>query len=210
MAAQEATAKDAPNVVPPHATTVRGVSLRESGFTPIHLKTSGCVSAASLPKTYLHQLLPNITDLLTKAITTTCEVLEATRDALFLFPTLVLVPQKSGAASSTVKSEMAARIDLWNKGKLEELASRAKILNRPLFAEASRNEQLGQPLVFFTRTNLLGRLSWQTTSESQKPTRISFAAPLHCFRLRGKYRRLTYWLTTTHHRHPNKTPCRQP
>jgi len=37
---------------------------------------------------------------------------EAAWDALFLFPTLVLGPQKPGASSSTVKLEVAARLDL--------------------------------------------------------------------------------------------------
>ena len=75
------------------------------GFTPIHLKTPGCVSSASLPKPCLRQLLLIISDMLTTSVTSREEVLhEEAWDAMFLFPTLVLEPQKSGAASSLVKA----------------------------------------------------------------------------------------------------------
>jgi hypothetical protein len=71
--------------------------------------------------------VPIITGLLNKATITRGEVLRETAwDALFLFSTLVLGPHKPGAASSTVKTEVAARLDLWNKGKFEKLSIRAK------------------------------------------------------------------------------------
>ena len=45
---------------------------------------------------------------------------------MFMFPTLVLGPQKAGAASSTVKAEINAKLDLLNSGQMDELAARAK------------------------------------------------------------------------------------
>jgi hypothetical protein len=56
---------------------------------------------------------------------------EAAWDALFLFPTLVLGPKKPGASSKAVKSEIAAKLDLWNKGQLDTLAARVKSAIRP-------------------------------------------------------------------------------
>ena len=71
-------------------------------------------------------LHPVLAELLVKAATTKGEgQREAARDALFLFPTLVLGPQKPGASSSYVKAEVAARLDLWNKGALDDLVARA-------------------------------------------------------------------------------------
>jgi len=54
-----------------------------------------------------------VTDLYNKAADIRGEVLrEAAWDALFLFPTLVVGPQKPGASSSAVKTEVATRLDL--------------------------------------------------------------------------------------------------
>jgi hypothetical protein len=72
-------------------------------------------------------LLLVVTELFNKAADVRREALrEAAWDVLFLFPTLVLGPQKPGASSSTVISEVAARLDLWKKGHLDILAARAK------------------------------------------------------------------------------------
>ena len=77
------------------------------------MRTSGCQKAVNLPKPSMPQLLPVVTDLMNKAVDIQGEVLrEAAWDALFLFPTLVLGLQKPGASSTTVKSEIAARLDL--------------------------------------------------------------------------------------------------
>ena len=76
-------------------------------------------------------IIPVITDLLNTAADIRGEILrEAAWDALFLFPTLVLGPQKPGALSSAVKAEMAQRVELWNKGQLDILAARAKAATR--------------------------------------------------------------------------------
>jgi hypothetical protein len=40
---------------------------------------------------------------------------------MFMFPTLVLGPQKAGAASSTVKAEINAKLDLLHSGQLDDL-----------------------------------------------------------------------------------------
>jgi hypothetical protein len=62
----------------------------------------------ALPKPCLPVIIPVITDLMNKAADIRGEVLrEAAWDALFLFPILVLGPQKPGASSSTVKVKMA-------------------------------------------------------------------------------------------------------
>ncbi len=67
-----------------------------------------------------------------RSLTKEGEILwEVVWDALVLFPTLVLGPHKPGAASSFVKADLVTRLDLWNKGKLDELAARARSLIRP-------------------------------------------------------------------------------
>ena len=54
-----------------------------------------------------------MTELLTQAADVRGMVLrEAAWDALFLFPTLVMGPQKPGASATAVKAEVAARLDL--------------------------------------------------------------------------------------------------
>jgi len=78
----------------------------------MHMKMSGCQSAVAIPKPCIAAMLPVVTDLYNKAADIRAEVLrEAAWDALFLFPTLVLGPHKP-CASSVVKSEVAARLDL--------------------------------------------------------------------------------------------------
>jgi hypothetical protein len=102
------------------------------GFTPIYLRTSCCQSSPSLPKPCQQKLVHNIADLFAKVADTRGEILrEAAWDALFLFRTLVLGPQKPGASSSSVKAEITTRLDLWNKGKLNALAARARSLICP-------------------------------------------------------------------------------
>jgi hypothetical protein len=44
---------------------------------------------------------------------------------VFLFPTLVFGPHRPGAPSSAVKAKAEARVDLWQRGELIALASRA-------------------------------------------------------------------------------------
>jgi hypothetical protein len=96
------------------------------------MKLSGCQSAVAIPKPSIAALLPVVTDLCNKAADIRGEVLrEAAWDALFLFPTLVLGPHKPGISSSAVKLEVAARLDLWNRGLLDVLADKAKANIRP-------------------------------------------------------------------------------
>ena len=100
------------NVPPPHTAAVKFCTTNPD-FTPLHLRTSGCQSAVNIPKPSLQQLLPVLTELLTKAADVRGTVLrEAAWDALFLFPTLVLGPQKPGASATAVKAEIATRLDL--------------------------------------------------------------------------------------------------
>jgi hypothetical protein len=131
LTAQARSARSAPATVPPHSAAV-DFCCSHPEFTPIHMRTSGCQSAVSLPKPCLSTITPVITDLLNKAADVRGEVLrEAAWDALFLFPTLVLGPQKPGASTTAVKAEMTIRLDLWNKGELDILAARAKAASRP-------------------------------------------------------------------------------
>jgi len=82
-------------------------------------------------------LLPGVTDPFNKAVDIRGEVLrEAAWDARFLFPTLVLGPQKPGASSTAARYEIATRLDLWNKGQLDTLAARAKTAIRPPFGRS--------------------------------------------------------------------------
>ena len=53
-----------------------------------------------------------------------------------------------GASSSVVKAEIAARLDLWNRGKLEELVSKAKSLN---LSPTGRSKSQRRPLASSAR-----------------------------------------------------------
>jgi hypothetical protein len=120
-----------PTLAPPHSAAIEFCSTHPD-FAPLHMKLSGCQSAVAIPKLCTAALLPVVTDLCDKAADTRGEVLrEAAWDALFLFPTLVLGPQKPGISSSAIKSEVAARLDLWKRGLLDVLADKAKANIRP-------------------------------------------------------------------------------
>ena len=92
LTAQTTTTRFAPECAPPHTATIEFCTTHPN-FTPLHLRTSGCQLAVSIPKPSMHQLLPAMTELLTKAADARGTILrEAALDALFLFPTLVLGP----------------------------------------------------------------------------------------------------------------------
>jgi hypothetical protein len=95
-------------------------------------------------------LLPVVNGLFNKAVDIRGEVLrEAVWDALFLFPTLVLGPQIPGASSTTVRSEIETRLDLWNKGQLDTLVARAKSAIRPRMAGVKHNGQHAERHICF-------------------------------------------------------------
>ena len=97
---------------PPHTAAVE-FCCAHPDFTPLHLRTSRCQLAVSIPKPSMHQVLPVMTELLTKTADVRGTVLrEAAWDALFLFPALVMGPQKPGALATTVKTEVTTRLDL--------------------------------------------------------------------------------------------------
>jgi len=85
---------------------------------------------------------------------------------LLLFPTLVLGPQRPGASSSSVKSEIPARLDLWRRGLIPEVTARAKAQaqlrsqeNRIKFARATRRAaRLIRKNQFSRAANLAGSL----------------------------------------------------
>jgi len=115
-----------PRTRPPYTAAIE-FCCAHPDFTPLHLRTCGCQSAVSIPKPSMNQLLPVMTELLTKAADVGGTVLrEAAWDGLFLFPTLVIGPQKPGASATTVKAEVKTRLELWNKGHMDTLAARAR------------------------------------------------------------------------------------
>jgi hypothetical protein len=62
-------------------------------------------------------------DLLTNAHSSRGTILrDAAQETLLIFPTLILGPPRLGASSSSVKTEVTARLDLWRRGELLELA----------------------------------------------------------------------------------------
>ena len=112
MTAQAQNARSDPSHAPPHFAVVEFCNTHPD-FTPFHMKMSGCQSTVAIPKPCIAALLPVVKDLFNKAADIRGEVLrEAAWDALFLFPTLVMRPQKPRASSSAVKTEVAARLDL--------------------------------------------------------------------------------------------------
>ena len=103
-----------------------------------------------------------------------------------MFPTLVLGPQRSRAASSSVKTEISARLDLWRRGHLDKLALRAKAQGRarPLHQRskttraAMRDARLIHKQQFARVTNLDGSLSIaDATKDALKSLRHLFSLP---------------------------------
>ena len=126
LTTQAQQARSNPTHAPPHSAAIEFCSTHPD-FAPLHMKLSGCQSAVAIPKPCTAAMLPLVTDLCNKAADIRGEVLrEAAWDSLFLFPILVLGPQKPGISSSAVKSEVAARLDLWNRGLLDVLVAKAK------------------------------------------------------------------------------------
>jgi len=115
-----------PTIVPMSFAAI-AFCLANADFTSHHMRTSGLLSAATLPTPSLSQLIPFIKDLLERAHSTRGVLLrDDAQEALFLFPTLVLGPQRPGASSSSVRAETTARLDLWHRGLIPELTARAK------------------------------------------------------------------------------------
>jgi hypothetical protein len=146
-------------MAPPHSDAVE-FCCQNPAFTPFHIRTSGCQSAASLPKPCVQLLQPLITELFNKAATTKGETQrEAAWAAVFLFPMLVSGPQKSGDASSAVKAEISARLTLWNIRQIDDLATRARSFKRPPLEEGRPNEMRGEQRSCYAKINLLERRS---------------------------------------------------
>jgi len=83
-------------------------------FTATHMQTSGTQSAVALLVPALAMLTPVIVDLNMKAHLTRGSIIrDAAQEALLVFPTLILEPQRPRTSSSNVKIEVAARQDLW-------------------------------------------------------------------------------------------------
>jgi hypothetical protein len=81
-------------------------------FTATRMRTSGMQSTVALPALDLSVFFLVITDLLTRAHSTReVSLRDASQEALLLFPTLVLGPHRLGASSSSVRTEVAARMD---------------------------------------------------------------------------------------------------
>ena len=66
-----------------------------------------------------------------------------TVDLVFLFPTLVLGPHRQRSPSSVLKTEITARLDLWHRGDLTELAQRA-VAMRMASPKSTRKQGRGQ------------------------------------------------------------------
>ncbi len=97
-----------PSLVPVNSATF-AFCLANVAFTAQHMRTSGLHSATALLSPCLAQLTPVIKDLLERAHSTRGVLLrDAAQEALLLFPTLVLGPQRPGVSSSSVKAEVSA------------------------------------------------------------------------------------------------------
>ncbi len=124
-------------------------------------------SVAALQAQTQAQLIPIISALIRRAHSTRGVILRgAAQEALLLFPTLVLGPQRLGASSFSVKTEVNTSYDLyWRRGDVKELARRAKSLakNRPTAIVVKHHVQLGEPLVSYARTSLSVRQISPTT-----------------------------------------------
>ena len=118
-------ASSCPIFAAPHAPALNYCLLNPS-FTMDHLRTFGLQTSASLPGPSRSLVTTMATTLFRQAVNTRGGGLRiAAWSLVFLFPTLVMGPHRPGAPSSTVKAETEARIDLWQRGDLVTLASRA-------------------------------------------------------------------------------------
>jgi len=100
--------------------------LLNPSYTVEHLRTSGAQFAASSPGPAKTIVTTIITSLFRQAVTMKGEALRTyVWSLVFLFPSIVLGPHQSGAPSSAVKAETEARLDLWRRGQLPEVARSA-------------------------------------------------------------------------------------
>ena len=105
-------AETSPNMQTPHAPAIH-FCLANPSFTMEHLRTSGLQTSTTLPGPSRALITSTVTSLFRQAVTMRGEAMCSTAwSHVFLFPTLVLGPHRPGAASSSVKSETEARIDL--------------------------------------------------------------------------------------------------
>jgi hypothetical protein len=131
----------------PHAPAIN-FCLLNPAFTMNQLRTSGAQSSTSIPSPSRTPITSTVTSLFRQAVSMRGESLRTVVWSLvFLFPTLVLGPHRSEAPSSVVKAETEARVDLWQRGELNALASRAAAAKLDLTQrkEANRRRQLGGP-----------------------------------------------------------------
>jgi hypothetical protein len=88
-------------------------------FTTSHIRISGIQSAATLHGPGFALLPLVIADMFHKAHSIRGPALrDAALETLLLFPTLVIGPQRPSASSSSVKTEVTPRLDLWWRGEL--------------------------------------------------------------------------------------------
>jgi hypothetical protein len=119
MSEAQQTTKD-PASAPVNSAAI-AFCLANADYTGLHMRTSNLQSAVALPTPSLSHLTPFIQDLLERAHSTRGVLLrDAAQEALLLFPTSVLGPQRPVASSSSVKAEMIARLDLWRRGHIPE------------------------------------------------------------------------------------------
>ncbi len=100
-------------------------------FIASHMNTSRAQMAAALPAHALNLRTMVIANLVERAHSTCGTLLrDAAHETLLVFPTLVLRPQCRGASSSSVKTEVTARLDLLRGGLFVDLALCAKVQAR--------------------------------------------------------------------------------
>ena len=118
-------AETAPNLQAPLASAIH-FCMANPSFATEHLRIAGLQTSTTIPGPSRALSTSTVASLFRQAVTMRGEALRLDAWSLvFLFPTLDLGPHRPGAASSAVESETEARIDLWQRGKLIELANRA-------------------------------------------------------------------------------------
>ncbi len=130
-------------------------------FTMEHLRTSGLHTSTTIPGPSRALITSTVTSLFRQAVTMRGEAPRSVAWSLvFLFPTLVMGPHRPGVASSAVRSETEARIDLWQRGKLSELASKvlsAKLEHPP--STRSKKAKAARRAVALLRHNQFARVA---------------------------------------------------
>jgi hypothetical protein len=172
MSSLNSQARLDPNSAPMHSAAIQ-ICVKNPYFTATHMRTSGAqTTATAIPAPALSILTNVIADLLSRDCTARGTVLrDATQEVFLLFPTLVSGPRRHGASSSSVKSEVDAKLDLWRKCHIDELAicAKAQARARPTSTRSKTTRATKRAARLVYKNQCARALNLATTWASRRP-----------------------------------------